>query len=235
MSDSEGRADPPSIAAIRDALENQAVEVRRWATRRIEEVEKHRDEELQRLDGALACVQDERNRPPRRQTARPARHAGRAQRKPAATNPAAVRERCEAVARLLVEVERPLAPKEIRQTLNLTSHTVTTALKRLVRERRVKRSGNGPTARYAAKGNGSGGNVAKPFELSTEGGDKSTLQGRILTTLQDRGYASADELAQATGASRAEVVQECGVLLKEEEIHMERREGRAVYVWLETS
>lgn len=231
MSDFEG-VDPPSIGGIRDALENQAVEIRRWATRQIEEVEEKRDEELHRIDGALACIQSQRSRPPRRRSSRPAARPGRSQRKPAATTPAAVQERCEAVARLLVEVERPLSPKEIRQTLNLTSHTVNTALKRLAREGRVKRTGNGPTARYAAKGGGpDGGSGAKPFKPSPDGGDEGTLQGRILSTLQDRVYASADELAQATGASREEVIKECGVLLREEEIRMERREGRSVFVY----
>jgi biotin operon repressor len=228
MSDFEGHVDPPSNSDIREALENQAVKVRRWATQRIEEVESHRDEELSRIEGALACVQDERRRPPRGRSSGPAARS----RKPAATNPAAVRERSEAVARLLVERGQPLSPKEIRQTLNLTSHTVTTALKRLAKEGRAKRTGNGPTARYAAKGKGpDGSRGAKPGGPPADGGGGGTLQGRIITTLQDRGYASADELAQATGASREEVVKECGVLLRDEEIHMERREGRSVFVY----
>jgi biotin operon repressor len=237
MSDFESPMDPPGFAGIRDALEDQAVLVRQWATKQIGEVEQKRDEELRRIDGALACLQDRRSRAPRRRSSSPAARAARSQRKPAATTPDAVRERCEAVARLLAEVARPLSPKEIRQMLNLTSHTVNTALKRLTREGRVKRTGDGPAARYAAIGAGSG-VAAKPAGPSPgpgyrggDGSNEGTLQGRILITLQDRGYASADELVQATGASRDEVVKECGVLLRQEEIHMERREGRSVFVY----
>jgi hypothetical protein len=51
-----------------------------------------------------------------------------------------------------------------------------------------------------------------------------------LATLEDRGSASLEELAQALRASREEIQKECGALIREEEIRMARRDGRAVYV-----
>jgi len=55
------------------------------------------------------------------------------------------------------------------------------------------------------------------------------VQGRIVQTLEERGWASLEELAQATGAPREEVAKHCNLLVSEQEIYLTEREGRSVY------
>lgn len=229
MADSEGREVPPVAAAVRATIEGQAREIRNWARGEIGRVEARQSEELRRLDRAIACLGGSEEGPSAQPRPRPAprRPKKRRRRSPAATTPAAVRERCEAVLRFLRERAGPVSRGEICQTLNLTPHTVSTALSRLCDEGKAKRTGDGPATRYQATAE----TAAQRFEAATGGtAREGTVQGRILATLQERGWASLDELVQAIGVPRDEVLKECGLLVKEEEIHMGRREGRAVYI-----
>jgi Fe2+ or Zn2+ uptake regulation protein len=222
MADSGGRAAPPVAAAAREALERQATVVRDWANGEIRRVEGRRDEELRRLERAIVCLGGETregpSKPRRAPDRRPKPRRRRASR--AGTTPAAVGERREAVLRYLREQSRPLSRGEICRALRLTPHTVNTALNLLVKEGKAERVGSGAATRY---------------KLASSGGrahatGEATLQGRIVETLHERGWASLEELVQAIGVPREEVLRECGRLVKEEEIEMDRREGRAVYV-----
>jgi hypothetical protein len=56
------------------------------------------------------------------------------------------------------------------------------------------------------------------------------LHGRVVTTIKDRGYASAEELGQVVGEPVDRVLEVCAALQAEEEIRMSRQGGRAVYV-----
>ncbi len=228
MADSEGRAIPP-VAAVRATIEGQAREIRDWARGEIGRVEARRDEALRRLDRAIACLGDSDEGPSAQPRTRPAARRPRKRRRSsrAATTPAAVRERCEAVLQFLHELARPVSRGEICHALNLSPHTVSTALSRLCDEGKAERIGSGPGTRYRATAGG----TAQRFGASAGGTHREgTVQGRILATLQERGWASLDELVQAIGVPRDEVLKECGLLVKEEEIHMGRREGRSVYI-----
>lgn len=235
MTDFDSHPESPDMARIRGALEEHASQVRTWALGQIREIEELRDTDLRRVEDALACVEGGGRRPaprssesppPRSRSRRKAKRS-RSRRSPSSTKPEDVRRRREAVARLLEEGGGPFSPGEICRTLNLTPHTTATALKSLCEEGRAARVGRGPRTRYRAKGNSSGGESIGP---GGSGNREVTVQGRIMEILQERGWASADELAQVVGVPRELIVKECGALLRQEEIRMERRDGRPVYV-----
>lgn len=210
-------------------IEAQAKGIRDWARGEIGRVEAQRDEELRRLDRAIACLSGSDEEASARRQTRPAARRPKKRRRSSrsVTTPAAVRERCEAVLRFLQERARPVSRGEICHTLNLTPHTVSTALSRLCDEGKAERIGSGPGTRYRA----TAGDTAQRLGPSAGGTRREgTVQGRILATLQERGWASLDELVQAIGVPRDEVLKGCGLLVKEEEIHMGRREGRSVYI-----
>jgi hypothetical protein len=212
---------PPAAAAVLEALEGQRQEVRRWAFTSIKSVEDHRDRELSRLDRAAGILGGSTTaptpagskrgdrKPPRRKRARP----GSAQ---------SSHEKCEAVFRLLGERGAPLAKGEIRRALQITDFAAGRALRTLSEQGRVRRSGTGSATRYLLKGSTPGGVAAD-----------STVQGRILGLIAERAHATLEELAQALRLSTEVVRSECGVLLAEEEIRMDRRHGRSVYVLTE--
>ena len=95
------------------------------------------------------------------------------------------------------------------------------ALKSLIEAGRVTRVGENSHTRYQASGDGAEGSVAL-----AEGSGR----GRILALVDDRGYASAEELAQATGISLEGVRSKCGALIVEGKLRMARREGQGVYL-----
>lgn len=235
MTDFDGHPESPDMARVRGALEEHASQVRTWALGQIREIERLRDLDLRRVEDALACIEGGGRRPapgssgsppPRSRLPRKAKRS-RSRRSPSSTRPEDVRKRREAVARLLVEDGGSLSLGEIRQALNLTPHTITTALNTLCEEGRAEKVGKGPQTRYVAKGNSSSGESVGP---GGSGGREVTVQGRIMEILKERGWASADELAQVVGVPRELIVKECGALLRQEEIRMERRDGRPVYV-----
>lgn len=228
MANLERSAAPPAASATRRTINDQIKSIQSWAREEIGRLEHWRDEEVLRLGQALACLEDdERAKPRSRPGASPGRRRARARRRGSArasTTPAAVQERCEAVLRYLVEQDRALARGAISRALNLSPYTVRTALERLIAEGKAARVNSGPASRYRASGRSRA--EAAPARVALEG----TLQGRILATLQERGWATLEEIVQAVGASREEVLRECGALVRDEEVQMARREGRAVYV-----
>ncbi|MBK5233189.1 MAG: hypothetical protein JJE13_09445 [Thermoleophilia bacterium] len=164
------------------------------------------------------------------QDAQPKAQRTRQKRSPkkAGQSPAALAEkRRQAVHRYLVEQGKPMGFQEIRRSLNISDFSTRSALKRLVADGLVIRTGTGTATRYSAKPHESKASALRP---SPKTGDQGTMQGRLLATIQDRGSASVDELAQAVRTPREVVQRECGALIREEEIRMARRDGRAVYV-----
>lgn len=209
------------IGALRESLRRELRTVIEVADTEIAARESRRDLDAGRIELALAALDGAvLTSPPRRDSTASTRPSGRRKRRRrggAATTPAAVNERREAVHRYLLELDRSSSLGEIRAALNMTPHTVSTALGLLCDERKVRRAGTGPATRYEA--------VDKP-PVSRE----ATLQGVIVATVKERGWVSADELAQVTGASTDVIERECGTLIVEEVIRMETREGRPVYV-----
>lgn len=138
-------------------------------------------------------------------------------RKPAAGTPAEVQKRCDAVDELLAEKRVDLSSAQIAKQLGLTLHTVRTALTRLIEKKAVKSIGEGRMTRYR---------TLRP--LLTE--QVETTTGRFIEIVRDRGYASHEELAQALGISREQVVEIGGELVAEGELEMDSRSGRAVFI-----
>lgn len=211
-------------AAVRSALEAKRRELRSWAAVLIREIEDQRDLDLRCLDRAASALCDD-GMPKRSSPARKRRRS----RAGAPTAAALAEKRCDAVQRFLVEQGRPLACAEIRRSLRLSEFSTRSALKRLVAKGAVTRTGTGSATRYRAMHTGVVPVEAGPGSTPLHDA-RGTTQGRILATLEDRGLASAQELAEVVRASCEEVEKECGTLIREEEIHMARRGGRPVYV-----
>jgi hypothetical protein len=221
------------MAAVLAAIEAQRRPIRESAMVAIREVELERDDKLRKLDGAVGVLDGvgaDRRRRGVSATAgadKPAEPM-RPRKAKTATTPAAVRKRCVAVFRYLSEQEEPVARHEILRALRITPHSLATALSRLIEEGKATRTGSGRGTRYRVKADGSAVPGATSSVLPFP--ERGTLQGRLLATIKDRGSASLEELVQATGASREEVLKACGALVAEEEIRMGRRNGRPVYV-----
>jgi predicted transcriptional regulator len=219
---------PASLAPVLEAIELQRRTIRETAAAAIREVEAQRDRSLRQLDRAAAALIEpgaERVEGPSPTHAQRPR-SKRRRRAPSGTSPAATRRRREAVFRYLTEQDGPISGGQICGTLKLSSHEARTALTRLREEGKLTRTGAGRATRYEAK---VGKSAAGP-RLHTSNSPLGSLQGRLLATILDRGWASREELAQAVGATQEQVRDTCGTLIREEEIHMEPRGGRTVYV-----
>jgi hypothetical protein len=116
---------------------------------------------------------------------------------------------------------------EIRTALRFTEFSTRSALKRLIEEGKVVRTGARETTRYVARDDVAGSPATLPERGPDDGG---TLQGRLVELIADRGSASVEELAQALRVPREEIQATCGGLIREEEIRMASRGGRPVYV-----
>jgi DNA-binding transcriptional ArsR family regulator len=214
---------PDTDPAVRKLLDVEKRKVRDWATGVVKEVHEQRDQALLRFDevasalGVLAAPKVAST--PRTRSKNPRRRS----------TAVLASERRHAIFRFLSERARPMAFSEIQRELRLTEFSTRSALKRLVEEGKVIRTGTGSSTRYQAKPDGSaaplGGHARSP-EPSDHGSD----QGRLLATVVERGFASVEELAQATHLSPEQVERECGALIREGEMRMARPQGRAVYV-----
>jgi hypothetical protein len=212
---------PDTGSAIRKALDGERRKLHGWAAGLVKEIEAQRDRgllSLDRTEAALVGNGDVVVKP----TGRGSRsHRGR--RRP--TVAAQAESRRQAIHRLLVERGRAMSFSEIRTALRLSEFSTRSALKRLIEEGKVVRTGTRATTRYTARDDEAGVAVIVP----TTGHDMGTRQGRILELIEDRGSASADELVQALRVPMEEIRTACGALLCEEEIRMASRNGRPVY------
>jgi len=220
---------PGGTAAVLEVLEGQRQEVRQWMLTGIKTLEEECGDELRRLDRAAAALGGVGRRPAAK--ADPdelPRRGSRARRRPKRKrprSPQALHERCEAVFRFLDEQQEPRAMGEIRGALRLTGFGASSALERLIEDGRARRIGIGSATRYEAK--------RRASTLSPSGAghaEEGTVQGRALAVIRDRGRASREELAQALRVSPELIQRECAVLIAEEEIRMDRHEGKGVYV-----
>jgi predicted HTH transcriptional regulator len=209
---------PDTDSAIRKALEGERRKIHVWAAGVVKDAEARRDSGLRRLDRVESALTGDAEATTKPTRARAKRSRG--QRGP--TVAAQAERRRQAIHRFLVEQGRALSFSEIRGTLRLSEFSTRSALKRLIEEGKVIRTGTRGTTRYAAKADGSAAPTPGP-------GDAGTRPGRILELIEDRGSASAEEVAQALRVSREEIQRTCGALVREEEIRMASRDGRPVY------
>jgi DNA-binding Lrp family transcriptional regulator len=211
---------PAAVAAIREAIKDQQKQLHERYSREMRELKQRRDSESNSLKRALAGLEDGESRAPE-----PKKKRTRARRRSRAeASPAAVKERCEAILRFLEEQGTPLSRSAICSSLGLSSHVVRTALRLLTEEGKVLRRGTGAGTRYQAAIR-TAGTAAASSDLA-----EGTLQGRIVSIIEERGWASVDELVQATGATRPEVQRQVEALVREGEITAKQHEGVIVFV-----
>jgi hypothetical protein len=214
------------LPEVLTAIDRERREIRERRNREIREVEGKFDGLLDKLDRAVAALADGGARKVREEDASQPHPPKKTRRRRVAvsTTPAAAKERREAVFRYLIEAGRKVAPREIQRDLNLTPSCVQSALAQLRKDGRVIRFGAGNGTRYEVKPGSRSDSQASPV------GDRATLEGLILETVEARGYASLDELVQATGYLREDVRDACGALQIQDELRMEQRNGRPVHV-----
>lgn len=210
-------------------IESRRSAIREWRASKLSELEAECAGALRRLDLAAAALEGRKGRSaqagqaqtPTSRSKRPRRR----KRAPASATPAAAKERREGMFRYMIEAARPVAPREIQRDLGQTPNCVQSGLRRLMEEGRVSRLGGGNGTRYQVKV----GMGAVERSRASHPVERSSVAGLILETIDARTYATPDELAQAVGRSTQVIETECGALLAEEELAMERRDGRAVY------
>jgi|GEM_PF-3201294 len=215
-----------SYRQVVEAIDAEKREVGEEATRRIREIEASRDLDLNRLERARRALVDSEialGKTGSAITNPSSAPKRRRRRKRPSTSAESVAGRREAVFRQIGEQAGPVASGELARALDMSPHSVQFAVRQLLKERRIVRLGSSSNTRYDIRAG-----------LSTEAAGalerQGTLQGRIVMTIKDRGYASPEELGQAIGEPVDRVLEVCAALQAEEEIRMNRHGGRAVYV-----
>jgi len=205
---------PESEAAMLRMLQAERRKLETRAATLIKRIEGQRDDGVRKLERAAAIFADKGNERPRSakrtKQRRPRKRGG-------GTNAEEAAKRARAVNRFMDEQARPLTCLEIARALRLPEFSTKSALRRLIKEETVVRTGTGSGTRYQLL-------AQRP---SRE--ERSTTQGLIVTTIEDRGTASPRELAQAVGVSEDEVEGECGFLIIDGIVRMTQRDGRPVY------
>jgi hypothetical protein len=145
-----------------------------------------------------------------------------------ATSVKAAEDRAEQVFGFLKERGGMVGAGEIRKEFGWSPEQIRTACRRLVKDGRANRRGERQHTQYEAVGDGPATVVPPlPPKPPTAGG---TLQGRILGKVEADGFVTLDELAVFTGEDSNVVLRECGMLIRENEIRMDRRDGKPGYV-----
>jgi biotin operon repressor len=213
---------PAAVAAVREAIREQQKQLQETYSRELRQLKERKNSESTRLKRALVGLEggEELPQEPKKRRARSRRRSR------AVATPAAVKERCEAILRFLIEQDEPVSRSAICSSLGLSSHVVRTALHGLAEEGKVLRLGTGAGTRYQA----AAGRLAGKASVSPAAGLNGTLQGRIIAIVEERGWASVEELVQATGSARPEVRRACEAMVREGEIDATQREGRTVFV-----
>jgi len=213
---------PSAVAAVREVIKDQQKQLREWYSTELHRLKEHRDREMNHLERALGTLNGDEEESSPTTTKRPRRSRRRRSSRASGT-PAAIQERCEAILRYLVEQGEALSRNAVCSALDLSPHVAQTALRLLCDEGKVVRVGIGAGTRYRAANDRQQGNRGPV-------GAEGTLQGRILALIEERGWATLDELVQATNAPRKEVLRECDVLVREGEIYITQRENHSAYV-----
>lgn len=215
-----------SHTRVVEAIDAEKREVGEQAAHRIKEIEALRDLDLDRLERARRTLLEggtASGRPAPETVAPPSIQKRRRRRKRPSTSAGSVAKRREDVFRQISEGAEPTASGELARALDMSPHSVQGAIRQLLKERRIVRLGSSASTRYAIRAGLSTRAVGGPER-------RGTLHGRVVTTITDRGYASAEELGQAVGEPVDRVLEICAALQAEEEIRMSRQGGRAVYV-----
>lgn len=216
---------PRGAAGVLEVVEAERKRINRSSATAIRAIEAERDHELKMLAQAAAVLGDSEAN----ETPEPASRRAPKRRRRERENPIeAARERRDAVYRYVSEKGGEISTAEIRSALRITTSSTAGALKRLCEEGRLNRTGIGSGTRYTAVPEGSEKNRTGGVRLREK--ESGTVQGRILSLVQDRGSVTPEELAQALHIPLEEVQRQCGSLIREEEIRMARRNGRPVYV-----
>jgi hypothetical protein len=205
---------PDATTAILAAIDDQRERIRSWA-----------DAEMTRLDRAAAALgKPKAATPPAARKAPPKRTRN-------TTSHVEAAKRREAVLAFLVERGGMVPSREIREAVGISKEPMRTAVKRLEEEGKVRRRGSRQTTEYGAVGSGAPlAERAAAAVGKAPGPDDGTLQGRVLSKVQAGGFVSHASLLESTGASEADLRRATGLLIREEEIRMERREGQPGYI-----
>jgi hypothetical protein len=221
-----------SHTRVVEAIDAGAREIREDAALQIKRIEARRDLDLARFkqaklilggnaDPGAGSAEHEKDRegrpeaPPKRQRTR--------RRKRLSTAVRSVAERREQVFRFIGESGGSVSSGELVKGTGISIHAVHTALQQLLKERKIIPLGTSAATRYALRT----GIRSVPARDSIVRG---TLQGRVIATIDDRSYVTAEELGQALGEPAERMVEVCAGLQAEGEIRMERRGGKPVYV-----
>lgn len=238
MSDSAGAsgaaedfARSQSHALVLEAIDAGRRGVREEEAARIKEIEAWREAELAKLERARAALTGDEGEAERDGSQRPAperRKLKRRRSRRASTSAASVTKRREDVSRLIGEGAEPIASGEIGRMLDMSSPAVHTALRQLLKERRIVRVGVHAATKYTLRRGLDGARGRPSGEPASRLG--GTLQGGVVETIEDRSSATAEELAQALRVPLNQIVDVCGALQAEDEIQMSSRNGKPVYV-----
>jgi Mn-dependent DtxR family transcriptional regulator len=212
---------PRGAAGVLEVVEAERKRINRSTAAAIKAIEVERDRELKTLAQA-AAVLGEKEGEGSESSKEASRREPRRRRRVRENPIEAARERREATYRYISEKGGEVSTAEIRSALRMTTSSPAGALKRLCEEGRIKRTGIGSGTRYTA--------VAEGSKESRDGERDGTVHGRILALVEDRGSVAPEEIGQALHISPEEVQQQCGALIREEEIRMARLNGQSVYV-----
>jgi predicted transcriptional regulator len=219
---SPSNAHPDTDSSLRRTLEVERGKWESWAKSEIRSIEGRRDHELRRLDRFATALAAADTSPPSPRRRRRGRGTG-------PTTAEAAEQRRESVLRLVVE-RGSVSFAEILDSLRMPEVSTRSALKRLVSAGLVIRTGTGRATRYEpAPGTEAraGGDAPSTRVVRT----RKAIQASLLATIEERGWARPDELAQSVHVSRAEVERECKELIRAGEIRMDQRERRSIYVF----
>lgn len=208
---------PDPKSGLRKAVEAERRKVDLWEAGLIKAIRHEKDRLLRELTQTEAAMV----KPPTASSRRSKKARGRTARR---RQPTAVgQKQREAILGLLRSGDREMAMGEIRKALNIPDSSARNAMNGLVEIGVVRQVGTGSRTKYVATSNGKNGSTRSAQ-------DSGTLRGRLLEAIVNRGRASLEELAEIVGAPTEEVQRNCGVLIREEEVRMDRKEGQSVYV-----
>jgi len=184
---------------------------------------------LKRLDAAEAAIKGRSLAAPPKPIAGPPPRQKR-KGKGATTSPAEALARQAKVHRFIAEQGGLVAPKDIRAATGLSENTFRTAASRLVEAGKLRREGDRQFTRYESIKSPTGDAEESPTAPPPSAPPQGTLVGRVLATIQSCEFATVDELADLLDEDPALIESQAGSLIREEEIRMERRNGRVGYV-----
>jgi hypothetical protein len=143
----------------------------------------------------------------------------------------AAHERSETLFRLLIQKGGQVAPGTAREALNMTQGQVRCAGERLMKQGRMKRSGERNRTLYEAIATSDDGPAAPQAPSATPSvPSAATIPGRILTLAKEKEGVILGELVADLNLPEDKVREECGRLIAEEELRMARRNGDSIYI-----